>query len=78
MSQNDYKSEEEVLGKAYDSKLMKRLLAYVKPYKKYVIFAILLNVIVAALGPVRPYLTKIAVDDYPKMAEYTMPAHWRS
>ncbi|MCH7962487.1 MAG: ABC transporter ATP-binding protein [Bacteroidetes bacterium] len=71
MSSNDYKSEEEILGKAYDSKLMKRLLGYIKPYKKYVIFAILLNIIVAALGPVRPYLTKIAVDDYIVNSDYT-------
>ncbi len=71
MSQNDYKSEEEVLGKAYDSKLMKRLLGYIKPYKKYVIFAILLNIIVAALGPIRPCLTKIAVDDYIVNSDYT-------
>ncbi|HKI77999.1 MAG TPA: ABC transporter ATP-binding protein [Ignavibacteriaceae bacterium] len=61
---NDYKSEEEVLGKAYDSKLMKRLLGYIKPYKKYVILAIFLNIFVAALGPLRPVLTKIAVDKY--------------
>ena len=67
---NDYKSEDEVLGKAYDSKLMKRLLGYVKPYKNYVIFAILLNMVVAALGPVRPYLTKIAVDDYIAHSDY--------
>jgi hypothetical protein len=51
MSSNDYRSEEEILGKAYDAKLMKRLLGYVKPYKMYVIYAILLNIIVAALGP---------------------------
>lgn len=63
MSQ-DYKSEDEVLGKAYDARLMKRLLQYVKPYRKYVIAAILLNVVVAAIGPVRPYLTKIAVDEH--------------
>jgi len=67
---NDYKSEDEVLGKAYDAKLMKRLLSYVKPYKHFVIFAILLNVVVAALGPVRPYLTKIAVDDYIAHSDY--------
>ncbi len=71
MSSNDYKSEEEILGKAYDSKLMKRLLGYIRPYKKYVFFAILLNIIVAALGPVRPYLTKIAVDDYIVNSDYT-------
>ncbi len=67
---NDYSSEEEILGKAYDSKLMKRLLSYIKPYKKYVIFAILLNIIVAALGPLRPYLTKIAIDKYIANSDY--------
>lgn len=56
--------DDEVLGKAYDAKLMRRLLNYVKPYKKYVILAILMNVVVAALPSVRPLLSKIAVDDY--------------
>ena len=69
MSQ-DYHSEEEVLGKAYDSRLMKRLLGYIKPYRKYVFFAIFLNIIVAALGPVRPYLTMIAIDDYITNSDY--------
>lgn len=67
---NDYKSEDEVLGKAYDSKLMRRLLGYIKPYKKYVIFAIILNIFVAALGPLRPVLTKIAVDKYIAHSDY--------
>jgi ATP-binding cassette subfamily B protein len=67
---NDYKSEDEVLGKAYDSKLMKRLLGYIKPYKKYVIVAIVLNIVVAALGPLRPYLTKIAIDKYIAHKDY--------
>src|SRR3989339_1386913 len=69
MSQ-DYKSEDEILGKAYDARLMKRLLKYVKPYKKYVLFAILLNMVVAVLGPIRPYLTKIAVDDHITNSNY--------
>jgi ATP-binding cassette, subfamily B, multidrug efflux pump len=67
---NDYKQDEEILGKAYDAKLMRRLLGYVKPYKKYVIFAILLNIFVAGLGPVRPYLTKVAIDDYIAQSNY--------
>lgn len=67
---NDYRSEEEVLGKAYDSKLMKRLLGYIKPYRKYVIFAILMNIVVASLIPLRPYLTKVAVDDYITKSDY--------
>ncbi|MBZ0200438.1 MAG: ABC transporter ATP-binding protein/permease [Ignavibacteriaceae bacterium] len=67
---NDYKSDEEILGKAYDARLMKRLLGYIKPYKKYVVFAILLNIVVAALGPVRPYLSKVAVDEYIAKSDY--------
>lgn len=54
---------DEIIGKAYDSKLMRRLLGFIKPYKKYVFLAIILNIAVAGLGPVRPYLTKIAVDE---------------
>jgi ATP-binding cassette, subfamily B, multidrug efflux pump len=68
MSKNN--TDEEILGKAYDARLMRRLLAYVKPYKKYIFAAILLNIIVAALGPLRPYLTKIAIDEHIANADY--------
>ncbi|MCS7053526.1 MAG: ABC transporter ATP-binding protein/permease [Ignavibacterium sp.] len=67
---SDNRQDDEILGKAYDAKLMKRLLSYVKPYRKYVFFAILLNIFVAALGPLRPYLTKIAIDDYIAKSDY--------
>lgn len=67
----DLNVEDEILGQAYDSKLMKRLLGFVKPYKKYVVAAIFMNVVVAALGPLRPYLTKIAIDDYIVNDNYT-------
>src|SRR2546429_7423240 len=56
--------EEEVLGKAYDSRLMKRLLRYLAPYKWQVAIAlgsILLKVGADVLGP---YLTKIVIDRY--------------
>ncbi|MFO7445090.1 MAG: ABC transporter ATP-binding protein [Ignavibacteriaceae bacterium] len=66
----DYHSDDEILGKAYDSRLMRRLLAYVKPYRKYVFFAIIAAIIVAALPAVRPYLTKVAIDDYIANANY--------
>jgi len=61
---SDFFQDDEVLGKAYDSRLMKRLLKYVRPYRGYIILAIILNILTAALEPVRPYLTKIAVDKY--------------
>jgi ATP-binding cassette subfamily B multidrug efflux pump len=66
----DYHSEDEALGKAYDSRLMKRLLGYIKPYKKYVIFAIILNIAVSALPAIGPLLTKIAIDKYIAIGDY--------
>jgi ATP-binding cassette subfamily B protein len=56
--------EEEVLGKAYDSRLMKRLLRYLAPYKWQV--AIALGSIFVKVGAdvLGPYLTKIVIDHY--------------
>lgn len=56
-------TEDEVLGKAYDAHLMRRLLFYLKPYRNWIIFAILLTIGVSLASTVRPYLTKIAIDD---------------
>ena len=56
--------EEEVLGKAYDSRLMKRLLEYLRPYKwqtGIALGSILLKVGADVLGP---YLTKVVIDRY--------------
>ncbi len=54
--------EEEILGKAYDARLMKRLIKYLKPYRWQVALGILLSLLVSALEAVRPYFTKMAVD----------------
>ena len=56
--------EEEVLGKAYDSRLMKRLLRYLAPYKWQTIVAIAAILLKAGADVLGPYLTKIAVDKY--------------
>ena len=56
--------EEEVLGKAYDSRLMRRLVGYLRPYRRQVTFAIATIVGSAALQLVPPYLTKIVIDQY--------------
>lgn len=56
--------EEEILGKAYDSRLMRRLLAVLAPYRWGVVGAILLAIGTAALGPLRPKLAQIAIDKY--------------
>src|SRR5438309_9536762 len=56
--------EEEVLGKAYDSRLMKRLLGYLKPYKWQVVVALIAIVLKACADVLGPYLTKTAIDKY--------------
>jgi ATP-binding cassette subfamily B multidrug efflux pump len=54
--------EEEVLGKAYDNRLMKRLLTYLKPYVWHVVLAILMSIAVSGMEAIRPWFTKHAVD----------------
>ena len=54
--------EEEILGKAYDGRLMRRLIKYLKPYRWHVALGIVLSLLVSAMEAVRPYFTKIAVD----------------
>ena len=56
--------DEEVLGKAYDSRLMRRLVTYLRPYKKFVAFALLLILFESILEITFPWLTKIAIDRY--------------
>src|SRR5690242_17239603 len=56
--------EEEVLGKAYDSRLMKRLLTYLRAYRWQVVFAVVAIMVKAAMDVVGPYLTKTAIDKY--------------
>ncbi|HUF12541.1 MAG TPA: ABC transporter ATP-binding protein [Longimicrobiales bacterium] len=55
--------EEEILGKAYDGRLMRRLLRYLRPYRARVALAILLLLTAAAVELVGPWLTKIAIDE---------------
>ncbi|HXW99971.1 MAG TPA: ABC transporter transmembrane domain-containing protein, partial [Candidatus Acidoferrales bacterium] len=56
--------EEEVLGKAYDSRLMRRLLTYLRPYRWQVTIAIA-SIVLKSFGDVLgPYLIKVAVDRY--------------
>jgi ATP-binding cassette, subfamily B, multidrug efflux pump len=54
--------EEEALGKAYDARLMRRLLGYLRPYRGRVAGAIALLLAGAALELVGPILTKVALD----------------
>jgi ATP-binding cassette subfamily B protein len=54
--------EEEILGKAYDGRLMRRLLLYLRPHWRSAVFALVAILAHAALQLVPPYLTRQAID----------------
>src|SRR5215472_1097753 len=56
--------EEEALGKAYDSRLMKRLLRYMSPYRWSVILALTLVAVVTPLELAPPILFQRAIDNF--------------
>ncbi|MGA7558238.1 MAG: ABC transporter ATP-binding protein [Terriglobales bacterium] len=56
--------EEEVLGKAYDGRLMRRLLTYLRPYKWHVVVAVAAIILKSGLDVLGPFLTMIAIDKY--------------
>jgi len=56
--------EEEVLGKAYDGRLMRRLLTYLRPYKWHVVVALAAIILKSGADVLGPFLTKIAIDKY--------------
>ena len=55
---------EEVLGKAYDSRLMLRLWTFVRPHRVLLVFAMLLMPLTVMFEIAQPYLLSIAIDVY--------------
>ncbi|MFZ0814877.1 MAG: ABC transporter ATP-binding protein [Candidatus Sulfotelmatobacter sp.] len=68
--------EEEVLGKAYDSRLMARLLKYLRPYRWQVAIALVSIVLKAFADVLGPYLTKVAIDRYLAPTKGNVPGIW--
>src|SRR4249919_3902469 len=56
--------EEEILGKAYDARLMRRLLRYLRPYTMYVAIALAAIISASVLQLAQPYIMKLAIDRY--------------
>jgi ATP-binding cassette subfamily B multidrug efflux pump len=56
--------EEEVLGKAYDGRLMRRLLGYMRPYRLLVGLSVIFLLLQSILQVLGPQLTRVAVDKY--------------
>ena len=54
--------DDEILGKAYDARLMKRLLTYLRPYRRQVTIALVAIIAGAGAQLAQPYLIKTAID----------------
>ena len=55
---------EEPLHAPYDPHVARRLLEFVRPYKRYVAIAVALLLLLGAAEAARPWLIKIAIDDH--------------
>lgn len=60
--------EEEPLGKLYDAQITRRLLTYVRPYRRLIAIALLLTFAINLIHQVGPLLSKWAIDSYIKPA----------
>jgi ATP-binding cassette, subfamily B, multidrug efflux pump len=56
--------DDDVIGKAYDARLMRRLLGYLWPYRRFVALAFGAIVAHSLLQLVPPFLTKLVIDSY--------------
>ena len=57
-------TDDDVLGKAYDARLMRRLLEYLRPYWRQVALAFVTIIVSAVASLIQPYLIKVAIDRY--------------
>src|SRR5712692_6326819 len=56
--------EDEILGKAYDARIMRRLLTYMRPYMRLALLALALLFLVSLVDLVGPALTGYGIDHY--------------
>lgn len=55
--------EEEALGKAYDARLMRRLIAYLRPYWMHVALALLVLLLGSGMAIAGPWISQMVIDD---------------
>lgn len=70
-----HEAEEEVTSKAYDHVLARRLFQFLKPYRAWVVAAVLLLLIHSLLQLAGPWITKVAIDDHIAVGDLTGLRH---
>jgi len=61
---SDHFQGDDILGKAFDAQLMRRLLRFLKSYRALFLVCVLLTIGLAGIQLLIPFLTKIAIDSY--------------
>jgi ATP-binding cassette, subfamily B, multidrug efflux pump len=70
MTSTGSSSDSKQKNKAVDSNLIRRLYIYLHPFRRLLLLALVLTLLSAFMGPLRPYLIQIAVDDYIAADDY--------
>ena len=68
--------EEDDLGKIYDGRLMRRLVAYIKPYRGLAVGAVTLIILSSLLQLVGPLVTAVTIDLYVRPLDGEAPPTW--
>ncbi len=76
MAEKPQQPDDDVVGKAYDSRLMRRLLTYLRPYKLQAGISLVAILLKAGADVLGPYLTKVAVDRYMTSRPALHPPAW--
>lgn len=56
--------EEEIAGKAYDTRLLKRFVRYVRPYRAAITLVLMILPLVAVCRLAQPWIIKLAIDNH--------------
>src|ERR1700721_1644123 len=76
MAEQSKQQDDDVVGKAYDSRLMGRLLTSLRPYKLQALISLVAILLKAGSDVLGPYLTKVAVDRYMTARPTVHPPAW--
>ncbi len=62
--------KEKITGRIVDLKVLKRLVGFIKPYRGQFYFLVFLTLATAVLGPLRPWIIQITIDNHIAVGDY--------
>jgi ATP-binding cassette subfamily B protein len=62
--------KEKITGRIVDLKVLRRLIGFIKPYRGQFYFLVFLTIAAAVLGPLRPWIIQITIDDHIALGDY--------